>query len=286
MSITLPNFGGHNHKKKTKSSSNLLEVQNAAKTMFANIRFQSIDKQIRTILFTSAVPDEGKTTSALYLAQAAATAGNHVLLVESDMRRRSLANMLDIHPKNGLVAVLTGSAKLKEAIVPTSVQGLYFLDAEPSMPNPADLLASKRMAQLNEHLAGQFDYVIYDTPPVGTFVDAAILGSVVDGAVLVVRPGLVKRQELTQAYEQLSKAEVNVIGICSTFAESTGSEYYYSYYTEGHSKKTGKAVLESEHRQRRSRTSGSTDGEVAEGRAGRTPSRSFASSTDEDAISE
>lgn len=256
LKIRLP-FISKKKKKKKKSSSNLLEVQNAAKTMFANIRFQSIDKDLKTILFTSAVPDEGKTTSALYLAQAAATAGNHVLLVEADMRRRSLANMLDIHPKNGLVAVLTGNAKLQEAVVSTSVHGMYFLDAEPSMPNPADLLASKRMQQLNEHLATQFDYVIYDTPPVGTFVDAAILGSIVDAAVLVVRPGLVKRQELVQAYEQLTKAEANVIGICSTFAESSGSEYYYSYYTEGHSKKTDKAVLESEHKHRH-RSSGSS----------------------------
>lgn len=271
LPINLP-FTGKKKKKKKKASSNLLEVQNAAKTMFANIRFQSIDRQLKTILFTSAVPDEGKTTSALYLAQAAATAGNHVLLVEADMRRRSLANMLDIHPKNGLVAVLTGNAKLKEAITATTVHNLYFLDAEPSMPNPADLLASKRMAQLNEHLATQFDYVIYDTPPVGTFVDAAILGSVVDAAVLVVRPGLVKRQELTQAYEQLTKAEANVIGICSTFGESTGSEYYYSYYTEGHSKKTGKAVLESKHRHHSSGSSG----EGSEESVSRMPSRPFA----------
>ena len=212
--------------------------------MFANIRSQSIDNEIKTILITSSVPDEGKTTAAWYLAQAAATAGHTVLLVEGDMRRRSLASMLNLHPQNGLVAVLTGGANIRDAVVPTTVKGLYFLDAEPSVPNPADLLASKRMDQLNDVLAEQFDYVIYDTPPVGTFIDAAVLGRVVDGAILVVRPGKVKRQELVLACEQLENAEVNVMGICTTFVEGTGSEYYYSYYTKDHSKKKGDVALE------------------------------------------
>ena len=152
--------------------------------------------------------------------------------------------MLNLHPQNGLVAVLTGSANIRDAVVPTTVKGLYFLDAEPSVPNPADLLASKRMDQLNDVLAEQFDYVIYDTPPVGTFIDAAVLGRVVDGAILVVRPGKVKRQELVLACEQLENAEVNVMGICTTFVEGTGSEYYYSYYTKDHSKKKGDVALE------------------------------------------
>lgn len=224
-------------KSKVKVASNLLEAQNAAKTLLANIKFQAIDTEMKTLLLTSSVPDEGKSTVACYLAEAAATAGNNVLLVECDMRRRSLAHMLELHPQNGIVSVLMGNVQLANAIVPTAIKGLYFLDAEPSVPNAADLLASKRMAKLNEHLAAQFDYVIYDTPPVGTFIDAAVLGRIVDGAILVVRPGKVKRQELQLAYEQLTNAEVNVIGLCPTFVEGTGSEYYYSYYKDGSRKK-------------------------------------------------
>ena len=220
-------------KKKQKSSkSNLLEVQNAAKTLFANIRFQSIDNPVRTILLTSSVPDEGKTTTAWYLAQAIATAGYRVLLVESDMRRRSLARMLQLHPENGLFAVLTKSARLSQAAVKTSVPNLFFLDCEPSIPNPADLLASKRMLAFNEELKEAYDYVIYDTPPVGTFVDAAVLGVIADACILVCRAGRAKRSELQMAYEQLISAGANVIGLCATFVEGTGSEYYYSYYTK------------------------------------------------------
>jgi len=218
--------------KQKKTDSNLLEVQNAAKTMFANIQFQSIDKNIRTLLLTSSVPDEGKTTTAWYLAQAAATAGNRVLLVEADMRRRSLGNMLHLHPKHGVLSVLTGSQQLQNVVVGTTVKNLFFLDAEPSIPNPPDVLGSNRMKMLNEALASSLDYVIYDTPPVSTFVDAAVLGRIVDGVILVVRPGHVKRTELQLAYEQLCNAGNNVMGICATFVEGTGSNYY-SYYTKG-----------------------------------------------------
>ncbi len=219
-------------KKQKKSASNLLEVQNAAKTLFANIRFQSIDNPVRTILLTSSVPDEGKTTTAWYLAQAVATAGNKVLLIECDMRRRSLARMLQLHPENGLFAVLTRSVTLQKAVAKTTVANLDFLDCEPSIPNPADLLASKRMLAFNEEVKEAYDYVIYDTPPVGTFVDAAVLGVIVDACILVCRAGKAKRSELQQAYEQMASAGANVMGLCATFVEGTGSEYYYSYYTK------------------------------------------------------
>ena len=225
--------------KKQKASKNLLEVQNAAKTLFANIRFQSIDSPLSSIALTSSVPDEGKTTTAWYLAQAMATAGNEVLLIEADMRRRSLASMLQIHPSAGLFSVLSGKANVRDVMVSTSVKGLYFLDAEPSIPNPPDLLASKRMRQFNDALKKEFDYIVYDTPPVATFVDAAVLGTVVDGMVLVVRPGVPKRTDVQLAYEQLESAGANVLGICTTFAEGTSSDYYYSYYTKGQKKDEG-----------------------------------------------
>ena len=81
-------------------------------------------------------------------------------------------------------------------------------------------------------MARAYDYVIYDTPPVGTFIDAAIMGTFVDGCVLAVKAGRAKRSELQLAYEQLTNAGANVLGLCATFVEGTGSEYYYSYYTK------------------------------------------------------
>lgn len=217
--------------KKKKSSSNALEVQNAAKTLFANIRFMSPDCPIRTIVMTSSVPNEGKTTTSIELAKAIATSGKRTLLVEADMRRRSLANSLGVRAQAGVYSVLTDAVSIEAAVVPTKVHDLFLLDSEPNIPNPADIISSKSYAHFTRVLEDMFDYVIYDTPPVGTFVDAAILSTLVDGTVLVVKPGMTKRAELQNAYEQLKKAEAHVIGTCATFCEGTGSEYYYAYYT-------------------------------------------------------
>ncbi|BAK43904.1 CpsD/CapB family tyrosine-protein kinase [Eggerthella sp. YY7918] len=217
--------------KKKKQTSNQLEVQNAAKTLFANIRFMSPDNPVRSLVLTSSVPNEGKSTCAVELARAIATSGKTVILVEADMRRRTLASLLNVRPAAGVYSVLTDATPLSAAVVSTSTPNLSFLDVEPNIPNPADILSSKRYRKLVTLLEENYDYVLFDTPPVGTFIDAAILSTLVDGTVMVVKPNSTKRAELVDAYEQLKKADAHVLGICATFCEGTGSEYYYAYYT-------------------------------------------------------
>lgn len=219
-------------KKVKKTGTNTLEIQNAAKTLFANIRFMSPDNPIRSIVMTSSVPNEGKSTCSLELARAIATSGKTILLVEADMRRRTMASLLGVHAAAGVYAVLSDQVDLQDAVVPTDTPNLYFLNTEPNIPNPADIISSKRFHRLVEHMEQSYDYVLFDMPPVGTFVDAAILSTLVDGTIMVVRPGEVKRTELVDAYEQLQKAGANILGICATFCEGTGSEYYYAYYTK------------------------------------------------------
>lgn len=219
-------------KKMKKTGTNTLEIQNAAKTLFANIRFMSPDNPIRSIVMTSSVPNEGKSTCSLELARAIATSGKTILLVEADMRRRTMASLLGVHAAAGVYAVLSDQADLQDAVVLTDTPNLYFLDTEPNIPNPADIISSKRFHRLVQHMEQSYDYVLFDMPPVGTFVDAAILSTLVDGTIMVVRPGEVKRTELVDAYEQLQKAGANILGICATFCEGTGSEYYYAYYTK------------------------------------------------------
>ena len=215
---------------KKKRTSDRLAVQNAAKTLLANIRFASVDNPIRTIAVTSSKPNEGKSTVALNLAQAIATSGASVLLVDTDMRRRSLAGMLNAHPRGGLYAVLSEDLTLDQAVVETSQPNLYFLDSEPHIPNPADIIASRRFAKLMEQLRAEYRYVVFDTPPVGAFIDAAEVGHLADGAVFVIRENFTKRSEVVAAVEQLRKAEVNVLGTVMNCCESDSSEYYYAYY--------------------------------------------------------
>ena len=227
--------------RKKKASSDALVVQNAAKTLLANIRFASVDRPVKSIVLTSSVPNEGKSTVAYNLAQAIASSGKRTLIVECDMRRRALADMVGARARHGIYAVLSGQVELDEALVATSHRNLFFLDSEPHIPNPADILSSQRFRKLVAQMESDFDYVVIDTPPVGTFVDAAIIAVLADATALVVRERFVKRAELQNAYDQLKKADANVIGVIMNMCEAESSEYYYAYYN-----KEGKRVRKSE----------------------------------------
>lgn len=227
--------------RKKKASSDALVVQNAAKTLLANIRFASVDRPVKSIVLTSSVPSEGKSTVAYNLAQAIASSGKRTLIVECDMRRRSLADMVGARARHGIYAVLSEQVELDEALVATSHRNLFFLDSEPHIPNPADILSSQRFRKLVAQMESDFDYVVIDTPPVGTFVDAAIIATLADATALVVRERFVKRAELQNAYDQLKKADANVIGVIMNMCEAESSEYYYAYYN-----KEGKRVRKSE----------------------------------------
>lgn len=233
--------------RRRKTASDALVVQNAAKTLLANIRFASVDHPVKSIVMTSSVPNEGKTTVSYQLAQAIASSGKRTLLVDCDMRRRALADMIGVHARYGIYSVLSGQAELEDAAVSTPHRNLMFLDSEPHIPNPADILSSQRFRKLVAQMESDFDYVVIDTPPVGTFVDAAIIAALADATALVVRERFVKRAELQNAYDQLKKADANVIGVIMNMCEAESSEYYYAYYN-----KEGKRV----------RTS---DGNVSEG---------------------
>ena len=211
----------------------LQELRNSIHTLLTNIRFSSPDKPIKSIVITSSVPNEGKTTVAAELARAIAQSGSRVLLVEADMRRRSLGTILGVHAENGVYSVITGQVPAGSAVIAVPrIPRLFFLDAEPRIPNPVEVLSSKRFAKLYESMMASFDYVIFDTPPVGTFVDAAVIAAMADATVMCARVGEVKRDDLRGAYEQLQKSGVNVIGVCATFCESLDSSYYYYYYSE------------------------------------------------------
>ena len=227
--------------RRRKTASDALVVQNAAKTLLANIRFASVDRPVKSIVLTSSVPNEGKSFVAYNLAQAIASSGKRTLIVECDMRGRSLADMVGARARHGIYAVLSGQVELDEALVATSHRNLFFLDSEPHIPNPADILSSQRFRKLVAQMESDFDYVVIDTPPVGTFVDAAIIAALADATALVVRERFVKRVELQNAYDQLKRADTNVIGVIMNMCEAESSEYYYAYYN-----KEGKRIRESE----------------------------------------
>ncbi|HAM15370.1 MAG TPA: capsular biosynthesis protein [Eggerthellaceae bacterium] len=210
-------------------------MRNAANTLHANIEFSGVDDPVRTVAITSSVPNEGKSTIALSLAIAAGTAGKNVLVMEGDLRRRSLRATLEAHPQHGLHAVLTGACPLKEAAVETDLKGVSFLDAEPGIPNPEELLSSRRYSELIAQARETYDLVIIDTPPIGAFADAAVVARQADGVVLVVRENYTDKRDAQLAMSQLQASTARVLGIvlnCEEGANSGHYGYYYGYYYE------------------------------------------------------
>ncbi len=216
----------------SKGSADQVYLQNAFKTLVANIRFASVDNPIHVIGVTSSIPNEGKSTTSYALAQALANGGQTVLLIDCDLRRRSLANMIGVHAQAGIYAVLSGQVPVEQAAVRTKTPGLYLLDCEPHIPNPVDILSSKRFKNFVAQMREKYTYVLIDTPPLSAFIDGAVISQNVDGMLLVVRQGLTKRDEILSSFEQLKKADANIIGTVLTFCESDKSEYYYSYYNK------------------------------------------------------
>ena len=208
-------------------------IRNAANTLLANIEFSGVDEPIKTIAITSSIPNEGKSTITLSLAAAAGQAGKQVLVIEGDLRRRSLMAAVKAHPRYGLHAVLSEAVTLEEAAAETSLRGVYFLDAEPGIPNPEELLSSRRYASLIQAARRAYDLVVIDTPPVGAFADAAVVARQVDGAILVVRENFTDKRAAQLAMEQLRNSGAHVLGVVMNFQEranGSGYGYYYGYY--------------------------------------------------------
>lgn len=217
-------------------------IQNAAEALLANVRFSSVDNPIKTVAVTSSVPNEGKTTVAVALAIAIGRRGLRCLILECDMRRRSVRGVLGVHTKRGIHAVLTGECSYQEAITYTKFQNVSFLDAEYGIPNPDGILSSHRFDDLLDDLAGYYDYVIIDTPPVEAFADASIVASKVDGTIVVAREDYTDKREIVHGLNQLDAAGANVLGVSLNGVKTSagGYGYYYSYYydEDGNKKKS------------------------------------------------
>jgi capsular exopolysaccharide synthesis family protein len=185
----------------------------------------------KTLLITSACAGEGKTMTALNLAQALAQRKGPVVIVDCDLRKDGLSQLLGCKNDRGITPVLTGEQDLSEAIQQCSSQrNLWILPSGPIPPNPAELLASDRMSTVLQTLAARFECVVIDSPPVLAVTDAAVLSSRVDGVVLVVASGSTPRGGLVRARKILASVGARVIGVTMNKFESRRQDRgYYSY---------------------------------------------------------
>ncbi|MDZ7910276.1 MAG: polysaccharide biosynthesis tyrosine autokinase [Rhodococcus sp. (in: high G+C Gram-positive bacteria)] len=202
----------------------------AFRELRTNLQFLEVDHPPRVIVVTSAIPSEGKTTTAVNLAVALAEAGHHVVLVEGDLRRPRISKYLGLIGSVGLSTVLAGQAKVDEVLQPTRYEGLQALASGPLPPNPSELLGSETSRALIVELRSRFDYVIVDGAPLLPVTDSAVLTTHSDGALLVTRYGHTKKNELSRAISNLDTIGAHVLGVVLALTPSKkGDMYSYSY---------------------------------------------------------
>lgn len=207
-------------------------VQNAAHTLLANLAFMSVDDPYKVVSVTSTVPGEGKTFVAGMLARTMARSGKSCCLLECDMYHRTLGASLGVHTSHGLYSVISGQTSLDEALTNIDEGGmLSFLDAEPHIPNPTDVISSERFANLVDTLRERFDYVIVDTPPMSAFADAAVLSPMTDATIFVVRYGCVDAGAANKVVNMLAASGANICGVVMNMCEEQAANTRYgSYY--------------------------------------------------------
>ncbi len=195
----------------------------------SNIDFSFVEEKQRTILFTSAMPNEGKTTIAVNVAAAMAASDKKTVLVDADMRNPSSHLLFNLVNSRGLSDIISQSGDWRQFIYKTKVPNLYLITAGRKPSNPSRFLSSERFRNLLTELAADFDYIVLDTPPVLFVPDTQIVSPHVDGVVLVIKNGKTARESLKEAHETLLRANANVIGAVLNLAGKKENIYGYGY---------------------------------------------------------
>ncbi len=197
-------------------------VSEAYRTLRTNLSFYSLDSPIQTLVIGSPTPHENSAETAANLAVTMAQSGLRTILVDCDLRRPSLHTYFEKQMAPGLTHTLLDE-NVKLHLQPTAVENLSLLTAGNKPPNPADLLGSHRMDQVLTQLKAKSDMVLFCAPPITAVADAAVLGSKVDGFLLIVQAGQTKRDQAQRAQEILQTANVRIVGVTLTNAPKDGS---------------------------------------------------------------
>ena len=211
----------------------------AYKDLRTNLDFVSSVSGVKSILITSALPDESKSTTAINLALALAENHHSVVLVECDLRKPILRRYLKLErATKGLTTILSGNATLEDCIIHLKDSGISVITSGMIPPNPSELLNQKGMETLIKELKRHYDYVLLDTPPITVVTDAAVVGRMADGALLVVRSKFTQAKTVRLAKQRLDAVNIKILGAVLTRfnARKSGwrTGYDYSSYEYGY----------------------------------------------------
>jgi len=209
-------------------------ISEAFRALRTSLLLSQADRPPQVILVTSALPREGKTTSAANLAITLAQLGDRTILMDSDLRKPGVRRALDLpkqhFPEVGLSSYLAGVSSLREIILShPNVSNLDAIATGPLPPNPADLLSSQRMVEAIDDLRSQYKFVVIDSPPIMAATDAVVLSALTDGVLLVVWSNRTPKQAFVRSRELLMTVKGRLLGVVLNAVHSGSPDYYYSY---------------------------------------------------------
>lgn len=199
------------------------------KTLRTNLEFAG--KARKVVAVTSCTPNEGKTSISFRLALSMAESGKRVVLVDADLRKSVLRSLYRVSAaRYGLSHYLSGQSSLSDVLYETNVPDFYAIFSGPVPPNPSELLGGEAFGLLLEYLRREYDYVVVDTPPLGSVIDGAVVAKQCDGAVLVIESGTVSYKFAQSVKDQLDKAGCSVLGVVLNKVNLSSNSYYGKYY--------------------------------------------------------
>lgn len=211
------------------------QTKEAFKSLRTNIQFCGSD--IKVIGVTSCTPGEGKSSVSMHLAHTLAESGKKVIFIDADLRKSVIMGRYQVEGKIfGLTIYLSGMVDQKDIINKTDVENLDMVFAGPVPPNPSELLGSSKFEELIEKLRNDYDYVIIDTPPVGSVIDGAVVAKSCDGMVMIVQQKVISYRFAQHMKKQLQRSNCKILGVVLNKVEFNGSSPYGKYYGKYYSK--------------------------------------------------
>ena len=208
------------------------------KTLRTNLEFSGKDR--RVISVTSSTPNEGKTSVSFQLAISIAEGGKKVILVDADLRKSVLKGRYKSNASRyGLSHYLSGQASISDISCKTNIPNFYVIFSGPVPPNPSELLGNDAFQLLLEYLKKEYDYVVVDTPPLGSVIDGAVAAQHCDGTLIVIESGAISYKFAQKVTEQLKKVGCRILGVILNKVNMSGKGYYGAYYGKYYGKYYG-----------------------------------------------
>ena len=214
------------------------QIVEAYKSLRTNLQFCGEDKKV--IAITSCTPNEGKSSVSMQLGISLAEIGKRVILIDADLRKSVLLGRTKTEKSvRGLAHFLSGQASLEDVICATNIKNFYMIYSGPFPPNPAELLGGKNFRSLLNALRKVYDYVIVDTPPLGSVIDSAIVAEICDGSIMVIESGVISYRFAQEVKSQLEKSNCPLLGVVLNKVDMQKQAYgkygkygQYKYYGE------------------------------------------------------